>query len=633
MARSSRWRLNKSSIPAIEGAQILKALQKVAGAAGLPKGYNVRFATSGRGAGVDLHDKEVVIGGGRLFTESPIPPENLDVLVGLTLHEVGHERIGTKNVVDKITDMMRPIPLPGARQTFPQFLITDPEKKLFEKFMNIAEDVVVESRTLNNPNLSDYEKSLFNWAVPQMKAADKYKLLDLWIEYALGHKAESLFDLPKEMDAPMGQLAALTGWLRHTHSYIERIDAYRNYWAAIKEMVLNPPKPPPPPKPDPPPDPLEPEESEGKPPVDNDNTNSEPCEDGEPGTEQGGNGEPGKDESGDEDALELGTDSEDGDEAEDDEPDNSDLDETEGEPGGSDSLDGDSSDSDSDSDLERPLTNQDSDAISDELAEQIEAALADDSEDVTDEVKAELLERNPRQQRVMPIIRTRETNSPTIKPNRELSKKLERVMTIRRRLQTRVMHGEQYGKIDKRHLHRAATDERIFSLRYKFPDGFPSTRILIDLSGSMSGRQANEVLEAAGALQVLVNAEVWCYDENDNKVNLTRMDDGKLIHRFEPRGSTPSGLAMLGVAIGMKPGGLIIHLTDGQHNSGQEPWAAHWILQKKGIELVNLLWGNTTRHYDYNGMNQTKLDGLADFPDALYKILVEQVKLAKMGGK
>jgi hypothetical protein len=147
----------------------------------------------------------------------------------------------------------------------------------------------------------------------------------------------------------------------------------------------------------------------------------------------------------------------------------------------------------------------------------------------------------------------------------------------------------------------------------------------------MSGRQADEVLQAAGALQTLVNAEVWCYDDNAT-VNLVRVDDGKLIHQYHSGGTTPSGLAIVGVSMGMKRGGLIIHLTDGHHNSGQTPWNANWVLKKRGVELVNLIWGNDAKQYDYDGMNWKKLKGLAEFPNALYNILVEQAKLGNMGG-
>ena len=75
----------------IEGAQILKALQKVAGAAGLPSDFKVKFATNAKSSGIDFDEKEVVIGAGRLFQEAPIPADLFDVLqrkASTELHEL-----------------------------------------------------------------------------------------------------------------------------------------------------------------------------------------------------------------------------------------------------------------------------------------------------------------------------------------------------------------------------------------------------------------------------------------------------------------------------------------------------------------------------------------------------------------
>lgn len=79
MARSENWRINKSSLIAVEGAQLLKALQKVAGAAGLPKDYAVKFATKAQMSGIDFDGKELVIGAGRIFQEAPLPADKMDV--------------------------------------------------------------------------------------------------------------------------------------------------------------------------------------------------------------------------------------------------------------------------------------------------------------------------------------------------------------------------------------------------------------------------------------------------------------------------------------------------------------------------------------------------------------------------
>ncbi len=90
MARSDNWRLNKSSLMAVEGAQLLKALQKVAGAAGLPKRFAVKFAVNGKMSGITFDPDEIIIGAGRIFQEAPLPANKMDVLVGLVLHDVFH---------------------------------------------------------------------------------------------------------------------------------------------------------------------------------------------------------------------------------------------------------------------------------------------------------------------------------------------------------------------------------------------------------------------------------------------------------------------------------------------------------------------------------------------------------------
>lgn len=619
MARSENWRINKSSIMAIEGAQILRALQKVAGAAGLPKDFTVKFATKARCSGMDFDNKEMIIGAGRLFQEAPMPPDLFDALVGLTLHEVGHQQIGT----DKVWSIT------SRHQNASSICPTAHEEDVFGKFVNIGEDITIESRTRANPNLAEYDQALHDWAVTQMRDAQPSKLMEVWIEYALGHKSTTVMDLPEELVEPMQQLVSLTGWLRkNPANYTDRAQSYLSYWNAVKDAILNPPLPP----------------SQAQEPDENGQQQAQPQAGADDGQESGGTDPatspdpsalaPDNQEQEPEPPASSGAEGEAP--QEETPPNDGNANESAGEATSAPESGGESEEAE----LDRPLAQDPEDSIDDELAEAIEDAVQSDSEDVTEEVAGEFNEHqqgggspHSLQHRIYPVIRSRETRTPLIKPDPQLRKRLERILTIRKRLQARTMHGEQYGRIDKRHLHRVKTDERVFSLRYKFPDGFPNTRILIDLSGSMSGREADEVLEAAGALQTLVGAEVWCYYHDEGKVQLIRVDEGKLIRSLEPEGDTPSGLAIVGVAVGMRKDGLVIHLTDGESNHGQAPWSAHWILKKKGINLVNMIWGMSTKQYSLQGMNYRQLDGLADFPEALYQILIEQTKLSKVGGK
>ena len=144
------------------------------------------------------------------------------------------------------------------------------------------------------------------------------------------------------------------------------------------------------------------------------------------------------------------------------------------------------------------------------------------------------------------------------------------------------MRGESYGKLDMRKLHRSQTDLKMFKLKYRFPDGFPDTAILVDMSGSMSGKQAEEVITAATSLAIVVKCRVWSYAEHSSEIKLVKLDDGKITHTSAPGGNTPSGIALVGVAETLRPGGLIIHLTDGEHNVEFGPAEATQVLDKKG---------------------------------------------------
>ena len=607
MARSENWRINKSSVLAIEGAQILQALKKVAGAAGLPRDFTVKFSTQETVPNISFEDNEMLIGAGRLFgDEAPISPEKFDVLVGMTLHETGHHSINTGNM--------------GKRLRQSSFS-TGAEWELLQKFANIGEDIVIETKTLSNPNLSDYEKSLHDWAVARLRPATPNKLMEVWVEYALGHKTDTLLNLPTELLDAMNQLVALTTWLRGTGnnaSPAERATAYARYWQSVKDLILHPPEPPAP-EPESEKQEQSPEQQDGP----KNKTETEQPPKDEPDDD---NGEDLKPEP---DGTNTNEEEDDGEDLEVDPKDKPKLLDSESEP-----LPG--APEAEPEPMEVPYKQTNGDLISKELADEIDAAIKVESEDVTEMVE-EALNMETRH----PIIRSREFKMPKIVPDRILAKQLQRILTIQKRLQSRNMHGEQYGKIDKRHLYRVGTDERVFSLKYKFPSGFPECRILLDLSGSMTTQATEEVLQAAGALSSVVDAQVWGYRES-NVVDLVRLDDGKWVHQFHSDGGTPSGLAITGVSMGMRRGGLVIHLTDGGHNVGVPPWNAHWALQKRGVSLINLIWrsragdhhqAEINRCYGFGEMTVRKLNGLQEFPDALYRILVEQMKLNGIGGR
>ena len=138
-ARSSNWRVNSSSIKSVEGAYILRALRKVAGVAGLPAAYRVRFKVPNDTNDLAPENDDVKIEAGDVFKKAPIPPHNLDVLVGRTLHEVEHYTINTIGVWLSC-----------------QHKVPRDERELFQAFVSIGEDIVIDHRLTANVNLREY---------------------------------------------------------------------------------------------------------------------------------------------------------------------------------------------------------------------------------------------------------------------------------------------------------------------------------------------------------------------------------------------------------------------------------------------------------------------------------------------
>ncbi|MBI2849543.1 MAG: VWA domain-containing protein [Chloroflexi bacterium] len=551
-ARSSNWRVNSSSLKAVEGAYILRSLRKVAGAVGLPAGYKVKFLTNGSSSSFDGDTEVVQIAAGDLFKKAPIPPENLDVLVGRTLHEVAHHTINTAGVW---ASCLHKVPMA--------------ERPLFKTFVSIGEDIVIDQKLTSNENLRDYYESAMEIALVNRRPPQMNSLLELWVEYALIKNTEIMMEIPYElvetMQESLQELVELTEKLRVPMDRFSgtriRSELYLSSWSVVRELVMHPPE--------------------------------------LPGMAAGGLGTP---------------------ESEEGEPEN---------------IEGPTQKGPNDQKKDELSTPMDSNSapIDQRLADDIEEAMVADTEDITQDIYKQFENAGFKTtSRGFLITRKKEMRTIQIKPDAELCRRLERIINIRKRLQSRVMRGENYGKLDMAKLHRSQTDQRMFKLKYRFPEGFPESAILVDMSGSMSGDEAEEVIVAAASLANVVKCQIWSYAQCSSEIAITRLNDGVVTHGCRPEGNTPSGVALVAVAETLKKGGLIIHLTDGEHNVEFGPADATHILKKKGINAVHLLWGE---HMEaYAGLNYKILSGgLGDFPDALYRMLIEQLKLDGLGKK
>ena len=94
LALSSDWRITKSSVKAIDMANALQSLRRLAGGLGV-KAEIIRYATDGE----SKSNKELIEIDTHYATQSqPIRDSEFDVLAGAMLHECGHYKIDSIDV-------------------------------------------------------------------------------------------------------------------------------------------------------------------------------------------------------------------------------------------------------------------------------------------------------------------------------------------------------------------------------------------------------------------------------------------------------------------------------------------------------------------------------------------------------
>jgi len=89
---SEYWRVNTSSSEAVELANLLRALRKVAGYLG-PNAGNIEYTGMSRGGG-----SAIVIDPARVMGRYPVPPAKVDLLIGITVHEALHRIVWSDHV-------------------------------------------------------------------------------------------------------------------------------------------------------------------------------------------------------------------------------------------------------------------------------------------------------------------------------------------------------------------------------------------------------------------------------------------------------------------------------------------------------------------------------------------------------
>jgi hypothetical protein len=226
---SDFWRKNKSNLEAVELANILRALRKVAGHIGMNVG-NVEWAGlpgRERAQGVIALDPSFVL------KDYPLPPGKMDVLVGIIVHEAYRNREWSDLVWSKIEEASPKI----------SFLDKDLLWKLFLTGENIYLDKLAEKNILGL-YVQKVRKILFvplarDYSLPPTAPA----LFDLWWRKVLdAYEAENINLLYLE---PLNKLTSRTEELicigNEKISVSERCRQrsvfYLSLWEEIKALI------------------------------------------------------------------------------------------------------------------------------------------------------------------------------------------------------------------------------------------------------------------------------------------------------------------------------------------------------------------------------------------------------------
>ncbi len=207
--------------------------------------------------------------------------------------------------------------------------------------------------------------------------------------------------------------------------------------------------------------------------------------------------------------------------------------------------------------------------------------------------------------------------------NEQLARQLGWVREYKNTIGHQTYRNEPGGRLDATKLYRAPIDGLVFKRKQELPKTDLQLVMLLDASGSMSSRL--DIYEDAKALfRALPDSIILSYDANNSAIQIKVHTQGRQFRQVEPRGSTPSGMALAATAL-KYPRSLIIHFTDGQSNHGNSP--AKLIPQihenYPEVRIVNIQMGNQ-RHLigEVEGISKTvHLGKIEDFPGKLKEIL------------
>ncbi|RLB12901.1 MAG: hypothetical protein DRG39_00635 [Deltaproteobacteria bacterium] len=272
--------------------------------------------------------------------------------------------------------------------------------------------------------------------------------------------------------------------------------------------------------------------------------------------------------------------------------------------------------------------------------EQLKEMLVEQEEDLTSQIRAMVKDGSS----VMPTFFWEEDIPCDIMPDPGTVKKIRAVFESQRQKSRRFLHsvnrGLPFGKIDSRRLHRLFIDGRLFKEKEYEHRHYWNIVILVDASISMSinknkadadnwynvQKAFSSLYEAAKGYRNII--QLYAYYEQAGRCFVSNLLKNNRLYTLSPRGKTPSGQAIMAIALNMNKGhrkkDLLIHITDGESNCGIDVSEAIRYCERKGIRMITIGCGYNEQIRDYLSKTYKNIYFMKDFqelPEALENLL------------
>jgi hypothetical protein len=581
---SKSWRVNKSTIPAIEIANILRGLSKVIGGVSpmqeqvLLGGMSYNQVDRLSKSRTIVIDRKFVLASGQF----PIPDEDFDILVGLASHEAGHTISQSILPKDAIYDGNNLTALSA------------------DSFTTIAEEIYTDNFIKRHkPKHSEYLQRARKAYISDLST--EYSIAKVWLDTAVYNKSIDINDLPTTHQPVYSILNILTDTLSKADlDYRERKELYGKVYQAISKLLAV--------------DEIKEEQGMKNSALDNKALSTlgyEPRQDHSVDTEGKPTASPSteSDNSKDQDDQSFHSDS-------------SQLEPLQ------------SSDK-----LERPgrkrrsrklllqranYEAQPSEPVPSEMPEEIKKLLDDamealesNTEDVTEQLSEVLQPIASTYDE--PIIYKQSKNGIDKYPiDEKLLRELDWIKRLKNSMSRRTSRSQPEGALDRRRLHHHQTNGLIYKTARVQQRQKLDLVLLLDASSSMHTKR--DIYKAAKTLYTIIpEAQVLSYDYEGNYNLIQNHTYDGTFRKIETNGGTPSGRALL-VAAMKFPRSLIIHFTDGASNTDVSPAKILSTLNEKypQVQIVNILFQGRDNQYPEYSFSSTKvIDRVDEFPEAL----------------